>query len=69
MNVEVNLLNLVAVVLSAFAFGYTLGNKDFVYRLTDKILNKSDDSDDLLPPLKGSVTHRKDKHHERIDHF
>lgn len=49
LNVEVNLLNLVAVVFSAFAFGYTLGNKDFVYRLTDKILNKSDDSDDERP--------------------
>lgn len=49
MNVEVNLLNLVAVVFSAFAFGYTLGNKDFVYRLTDKILNESDDSDDERP--------------------
>lgn len=49
MNVEVDLLNLVAVVLSAFTFGYTLGNKDFVYRLTDMILNKSDDSDDERP--------------------
>lgn len=49
MNIEVNLLNFVAVVFSAFAFGYTLGNKDFVYRLTDKILNESDDSNNERP--------------------